>query len=267
MASLAVSMVPEFSREQVMARGVLHQFLNQLLARSPKPSQPLQMAVTTLVHSANNLPTLTSPTALAELTKTDPAASAFLQGLGLFDQGKLEEAAAQFRASLRTASDFYPAMFYLGACYAAGHRDKEAVGAWQTALITQGDMQIVYLVLTDAWLRLRDPGRATDFLDEATEHWPQEPLLVKRRIAATLMAGQAESALATIDRLLLQQQADADLLFAGIHLLHDALLAKQPIVSAEDDRGRAQHYGEAYRALNGPQQEQVKQWLGEVKAR
>jgi len=125
----------------------------------------------------------------------------------------------------------------------------------------------VYLVLADAWLRLHDAARATDFLEEATEHWPDDPAFVKRRIAATLMAGQAETALTTIDRVLAQSPTSPDpgLLLAGIRLLHDALLAKRPIVSMDDDRARVERYGELYRGVKDAPQEQVALWLAEIK--
>jgi hypothetical protein len=61
-----------------------------------------------------------------------------------------------------------------------------------------------------------------------------------------------------------QRTIDPDLLVIGIHLLHDALLAKQPIISIDEDRARAQRYASAYGALNGPQQEQVTRWLREI---
>jgi VWFA-related protein len=261
LTSIAATMVPAFGKEQVLAPPVVGAFLDQLLGRSTKQSSALKDAVAAVREGKEP--------ALAELAKADLPAAAFLHGIGLFAQADLEAAAGQFRESLRAAPDFYPAMFYLGACYAAGHRDKEAVGAWQTALITQGDVPVVYLLLADAWLRLRDAARATDFLEEATEHWPEDQRFVTRRVAATLMAGQPEMALTTIDRILLQlpspSQVDPDLLLGGIRLLHDALLAKHPIVSIDDDRGRAQHYGEVYKTLKGAPQEQVTRWLAEIK--
>jgi len=271
LTAIAASIVPTFGREQVLSPPVLGPFLDQLLGRSTKQSPALKTAVAA-VRDARDLAAVsaaTSPGALADLAKADPPSAAFLRGIGLFAQpsSDLEAAAVQFRESLRAAPDFYPAMFYLGACYAAGHRDKEAVGAWQTALITQGEVRVVYLVLADAWLRLHDAARATDFLEEATEHWPDDPTFVKRRIAATLMGGQAESALTTIDRVLAQSPAapDPDLLRAGIRLLHDALLAKRPIVSTDDDRARAERYGELYRGVKSAPQEQVALWLAEIK--
>jgi VWFA-related protein len=278
LASLAVSIAPPFARDQVLAPPVLGAFLDQLLNRQGKPSPALAAAVKRV--RAGDLTGAAS--ASPDLAKADPAAAAFLKGLSLFAQPDLDAAAVQFRETLRNAPEFYPAVFYLGACYAAGHRDREAAGAWQTTLITQSDMPTVYLLLADAWLRMRDAGRATDFLDEAAEHWPQDVALLKRRVPAALLAGQPAAALAVIDRLLAPAStapasspasssssaaataADPEMLFAGIRLLHDAVLAKQPIVSPDDDRRRAQRYAEAYRAANGLQQEQVTHWLAEM---
>ena len=77
-------------------------------------------------------------------------ASVFLNGLALYARGQLEAAAGQFREALRLDSEFFPAAFYLGSCYAAGGRDREAAGAWQTSLVTEGDAPFVYTLLGDA---------------------------------------------------------------------------------------------------------------------
>ena len=50
----------------------------------------------------------------------DQLAAAFLKGLVLLSKGELDPAANKFRDALRIDSEFYPATFYLGACYAAG---------------------------------------------------------------------------------------------------------------------------------------------------
>jgi VWFA-related protein len=266
LASLGLTLVPPFGRDQVLAPPVLGVFLDQLVARAKKPSASLTAAVAKA--KSGDLAGATSDATLADLAKVDPTAASFLRGLSLFSQPTveaLEAAATQFRDALRTAPDFYPAAFYLGACYAAGHRDREAAGAWQTALITLSDVPVVYLVLTDAWLRLREPAHATDFLEEASERWPQDVALTKRRVPVALLSGHAADALATIDRLMADPaRADADLLFAGICLLHDAIIARQTIVSADDDRARLQRYAEAYRAANGAKQADVARLLSEA---
>ncbi len=85
---------------------------------------------------------------------------AFLSGLSLYSRGDLEPAAAKFREALRLDSEFFPAAFYLGSCYAAGGRDRDAVGAWQLALVTETDAPFIYTLIGDALLRLREADRA-----------------------------------------------------------------------------------------------------------
>jgi tetratricopeptide (TPR) repeat protein len=61
--------------------------------------------------------------------------ASFLRGLAFYRAGRIDDASKQFRASVRASTDFLPGVFYLGACYAAGGNPRQAVGAWQTALI------------------------------------------------------------------------------------------------------------------------------------
>ena len=75
---------------------------------------------------------------------------------------------------MRASADFYPAMIYLGACYAAGGNDKEATGAWRTALIKEGDALPLHTLLADALLR-QDNGEL------ALEDPRQGPLALARR--------------------------------------------------------------------------------------
>ena len=103
----------------------------------------------------------------------DQLAPVFLKGLELLSRGDLERAAGKFRDALRIDSEFFSAAFYLGACYAAGGRDRDAAGAWQTSLITERHAPFVYTLLGDALLRLRDMDQAIDILTEASL-WPAD---------------------------------------------------------------------------------------------
>ncbi len=93
--------------------------------------------------------------------------ASFLSGLALYSRGELEPAAARFREALRLDSEFFPAAFYLGSCYAAGGRDQEAVGAWQLALVTESEAPFIFTLLGDALLRLREVDQALVILNEA----------------------------------------------------------------------------------------------------
>src|SRR5262249_45619368 len=83
----------------------------------------------------------------------DQLAAVFLKGIVLLQRGDLNGAAGKFRDALRTDSEFYSAAFYLGACYAAGGKDRDAAGAWQMSLITESNAPFVYTLLGDALLR------------------------------------------------------------------------------------------------------------------
>ena len=72
-------------------------------------------------------------TAMMALDAGDQNAGSMLRGLELLMKGDLNPAANQFGVALRNAPDAPIASFFLGACYAAAGRDKEAVSAWQRA--------------------------------------------------------------------------------------------------------------------------------------
>ena len=138
---------PPFALDQVLSPPILGAFLDRVAARSDAAAP----AVRELLEHARTK-------GLGGLVISDAQASAapvvaFLRGLTLLADKKLEPAAAAFRDAMRGSEDFYPAMVYLGACYAAGGRDKEAAGAWRTALIREGDTPALHVMLADAFLR------------------------------------------------------------------------------------------------------------------
>ena len=61
---------------------------------------------------------------------------AFVRGLNALSKGEVSQAAAWFQQTLKGASDFLGAAFYLGATHALSGRDREAIGSWQMALLS-----------------------------------------------------------------------------------------------------------------------------------
>jgi TolA-binding protein len=114
----------------------------------------------------------------------DQLAAVFLKGLVLFSRGELNPAANKFREALKIDSEFSPATFYLGACYAAGGRDREAAGALQMSLISESSAPIVYMTLADTFMRLRDFDQAIQTLQEAHRLWPSDEQLASRLASA-----------------------------------------------------------------------------------
>ena len=119
----AMETAGSFQAAHLLEPGVVGAYLDRLAVR-PDVSSPEARA---LLERART-------TALSDLAVSDalaaeaPVAAPFLRGLTLLAQGKLDPAAQAFRAAMRAGSDFYPAMVYLGACYAAGGQHKEAAG-------------------------------------------------------------------------------------------------------------------------------------------
>ena len=162
--------------------------------------------------------------------------AAFLTGLALYSKGELEPAAARFREALRLDSEFFPAAFYLGSCYAAGGRDQEAVGAWQLALVTESDAPFIYTLLGDALLRLREVDQALAILDNAAAQWPENDEVQVRIGAALAMAGRRADALLKLESYLEKHPDDQERQFVALRMLYQARADGKPIRSTNEDR-------------------------------
>jgi len=184
----------------------------------------------------------------------------FLDGLARYAKGDLEGAAARFRESLRIESDFFPAAFYLGACYAAGGKDRDAAGAWQTSLITEGEAPFIYTLLGDAFLRLREVDAALDILKEASSLWPGNEQVQLRLGTAYAQAQKPVDAVRALDQYLAQHPDDQERLLIALKAIYDARSAGQSIGTVQEDRQRFERYASAYVAAGGTQVALVEQW-------
>jgi len=186
--------------------------------------------------------------------------SAFLSGLALYSRGELEQAAARFREALRMDSEFFPAAFYLGSCYAAGGRDQDAVGAWQLSLVTESDALFIYTLLGDALLRLRETDQALAILHEAASGWPDDEQVQVRLGAAYAMAGKRSDALQKLEPYLEKHPEDHERHFVALRTLYEARADGKPVRSMAEDRALFAKWASAYAKAKGPQQAVVDQW-------
>jgi hypothetical protein len=120
----AFARVAAFDRNAVLQPALLNGMLESIAARSPS----LKSAMTEARAGRYG------PAALEALTAGDQQAAAFLKGLDLYAKGEINPAATQLSIAAGPRREFYPAAFLLGACFAAGGRDREAAGIWQLAL-------------------------------------------------------------------------------------------------------------------------------------
>jgi tetratricopeptide (TPR) repeat protein len=187
--------------------------------------------------------------------------AAFLKGLTLLAQDKLDPAAAAFRDAMRVSADFSPAMVYLGAYYAAGGKDKEAAAVWRTALIREGDVAALHGLLADALLRQGRADLAVDDLDAARARWPANQGLKRRFVMAALLAGRQREGLEVLDAAIAERTDDEPALALALFMLYQAFDTGEPIESANQDRERMLRLAERYRETGGPSLALVDTWL------
>ena len=255
------SLVKAFSRQDVLGRDALEYFLRRMAEASPETAGDPSVAI-----AAESLLEGRYDRVITNLVTADPKrlSTAFLKGLALFGKGDLEPSAAEFRAALDAAPDFLPAAFYLGACYAAGgspQADSNAVGAWQTALITDSDARIIYDVLADALLRMQDGDEAAAILSEARAKWPEDDRFVPRLAASEALRRNPQEAMDLIDGYVLTHADDANALMLALRLLFEARSAGGRVFSAAEDAERARRYAGLYKAAGGPSQALVDRWV------
>ncbi len=184
----------------------------------------------------------------------------FLSGLALYSKGELEAAANKFREALRIDSEFFPAAFYLGSCYAAGGRDSEAVGAWQMSLVTESDAPFIFTLLGDALIRLREVDHALEILNEASGVWPDNEEVQVRLGAALALSGKRADALQKLEPYLAAHPDDVERHFLALRTLYEAKADGKPVRSQAEDRALFAKWAAAYAAAKGPQQALVDQW-------
>ena len=255
-AAKALGAVQPFALDQVLASQVVNAFLDTTATR-PDASSPMIKDLVQRARTAGVKDLYVSDTLAAEM----PIAS-FLRGLVLLEQKKYDFAANAFRSALRGAPDFYPAMVYLGACYAAGGKDKEAAGAWRTALIKEGDRATVHTLLTDALLRSGNGDLAFETVAGAHARWPDDESLKRRFVVASLLAGRSIEGLKALDELEEKKITDEPALALALLTLYEAFVAGRPIETPEQDRARMTRLADLYRSRGGPSLALVETWVG-----
>jgi VWFA-related protein len=261
LAARAVGAVQPFAVEHVLAPQVLTGFLDRVGAR-PDASSPMVRDLVERARTTGLKQLYVSDTVAAEI----PVAG-FLRGLMLLEQKKFDLAANAFRSAIRGAPDLYPAMVYLGACYAAGGKDKEAAGAWQTSLIKEGDSLAVHLMLADALLRQGNGPLAFQAIETARVRWPDEVGLKKRHVTAALLAGRTADGLRALDELIEQKLDDEPTLTLALLVLYESFESAKPVENVEEDRARMLRLADLYRTRGGPSLALVETWVSKVKTR
>jgi VWFA-related protein len=255
-------LVEPFKREVLLGADVLRPFVDELVANLDAPL-PARLEPALEDARAGRLAAAGSK---AKEPRLHPVAT-FLQGLAELERGELDHAANLFRSTLHAAPGSYAAMVYLGACYATGGRDDEAVGAWQTALTNFEDQPLVFILLIDAALRLGDAATALQTVKEAGAHWPEDDRLLRRVALVLLAARRPAEALTAFDRYLALHPEDAAVLLQALRAVYEVAAAGGAIESPDQDLVRAKRYAAEYERVKGPQLALVRTWIGYLEKR
>jgi tetratricopeptide (TPR) repeat protein len=198
--------------------------------------------------------------AMMALDAGDQSAGSMLRGIELLMKGDLNPAANQFGVALRNAADAPLASFFLGACYAAAGRDKEAVSAWERARAAQLQLPALQVILADGLLRLGRPADALEPLREALDREPKNDDIRRNLAVAQSHLGLHEQAYPTIVPFLDRHPNDADALMIALHALYQVHVEGKTIGSPDEDKAKARTYVRAYADAKGPQLALVEKW-------
>jgi VWFA-related protein len=257
-ASKILTPMPRFSARAVLVPEVVLPFLEGLADMHP-PSPEVEAVVEKAKTGNYDAPPDRGATADDELNL------AFIRGLNALGKGETAQAAAWFQQTLKGASDFLGAAFYLGATHAISGRDREAIGAWQMALLSENPAA-VYPALVDALLRTGDGRQALDVLEEAPDAWPNDNDRLKREGIALAMVGDYTGALPKLkDQLDNTKNDDQPLLFVAIQVLYK--MHQQDKSLSEDNLQRFRSYVERHQKLGGPDRAIVETWRRAVLGR
>jgi VWFA-related protein len=203
------------------------------------------------------------PAALEALSTGDQVAAAFLRGIDFFAKGQLDQAATQLQIAAGPRRDFFPAAFYLGACFAAVGRDRDAAGVWQMALGTDPRPAIVYTMAADARLRDGQPDSAIEILKPAYDREKTNDEIAKRLAVAYAMTARYAEALPIADAFLARSPSDQDMLLTALIAQYEVVRSGQVVLS-NVDRARIRKYAAAYK---GPERALIDKYLTTMDAR
>ena len=257
-ASKILAPVPKFSARAILLPEVVLPFLEGLADMHP-PSPEVEAVVEKAKTGNYDAPSDRGASADDELNLM------FVRGLGALSKGEIAQAAAWFQQTLKGADDFLGAAFYLGATHALSGRDKEAIGAWEMALLSENP-GAVYPVLVDALLRTGDGRTALDILDEAPQAWSNDNERLKREAIALAMLGDYSGALPKLkDQLDNTRNDDQPMLFVAIQVLYK--MYQQDKSLSPDNLQRFRSYVERHQKLGGPDRAIVETWRRAVLGR
>jgi VWFA-related protein len=250
-ATVAPPAVVPFSRERALRPDVLAPFVDHLAKAFPQGR-----AGTALLARAKtgqfDLPAATP-------ADGDALAHSLVRGLAALRDNDPQACVAAFNDTIDRAGGFIGLALFQGDCYAASGHDRDAVAAWQMALLGNVGTPAIYEQLVDGLLRIGEAQQALDALAEGDLVWLDRPGFDRRRGVALALLDRHQEALPLLEAAASDPAADRDLLFLVLRSMHAG--RKAGWLDASDDVARRfDGYLDRYAALQGPQVSLARDW-------
>jgi tetratricopeptide (TPR) repeat protein len=182
-----------------------------------------------------------------------------VRGFAALRDGNPGACVTAFNEAIDQAGGFIGLALFQGDCYAAGGHDRDAVAAWQMALLGNVAVPAIYEQLVDGLLRIGEPQQALDALAEGDLVWLDRVGFDRRRGLALALLDRHQEALPLLEKAASDPSATGDLLFVVMRSMHAGRKAGW-LEPGADLRQRYDGYLQRYTAVGGPQAALARDW-------
>jgi VWFA-related protein len=195
----------------------------------------------------------------AKPSERDALSHALVRGFAALRDGNPGACVTAFNEAIDQAGGFIGLALFQGDCYAAGGHDRDAVAAWQMALLGNVAAPAIYEQLVDGLLRIGEPQQALDALAEGDLVWLDRVGFDRRRGLALALLDRHQEALPLLEKAASDPSATGDLLFVVMRSMHAGRKAGW-LEPGADLRQRYDGYLQRYTAVGGPQAALARDW-------
>jgi VWFA-related protein len=250
-AAVPPALVVPFDRQRALAPDTISPFLDQVASAFP-PGRAGEALLARAREGKFEVP------AAPPKGEADHVAYSLVRGLATLRDRPGQECVTAFNDLIDRAGGFIGFALFQGDCYAASGHDRDAVAAWQMALLGNVGLPVIYEQLVDGYLRLGDGEQALQALSEGDLVWSDRAGFDRRRGLALALLDRHQEALPLLEAAA-SSTADRDVLFAVLRSMYAGHRAGW-LATAPDVLKRFDEYLERYAAAQGPQLAVAREW-------
>jgi hypothetical protein len=189
----------------------------------------------------------------------DAVAYALVRGLVAIRDNTPEACVTAFNDTIDRANGFIGLAAFQGACYAIAGHDRDAIGAWQMALMGNVGTAALYEQIVDAQLRIGDGEAALETLAEGDLQWSDRAGFDRRRGLALALLDRHREALPLLEAAAADPSVDPEVIFFVLQAMHVGRTAGW-LDASPGTKARFEQYLERYTSQKGSQAAAAKAW-------